>query len=68
MKMQIAEMSTYMKLLLKLTILLQWNCVTPQKSPNVPDKFYNIGGVLSSNESEIHFSTTIAVSVPPFSH
>lgn len=60
-------MSAYMNLLLKLAILFQWNYVMPQKSPHVPDKFYNIGGVLSSNDSEIHFSTTIAVSILDFS-
>lgn len=60
--MQISIMSAYMRFVLKLAILLQWNCVMPQKSPHGTDLFYNIGGVLSSNESEIHFSTTIAVS------
>lgn len=58
-------MTAYIKLFVKLIILLQWEWeyVMPQKTPPGPDMFFNIGGVLSSNESEIYFSTTIAVSM-----
>jgi hypothetical protein len=38
--------------------------VSLQKSSNLENSaYYNIGGVLSSNESETYFETTISVSI-----
>lgn len=49
---------------LSLICLLQMKLVALQKSLSTENSsYYNIGGVLSTNESESHFSTTIAVSI-----
>lgn len=56
---------TSINFFLKILLIGQLKFAALQKSSAENDNnptYYNIGGVLSTNDSEAHFSTTIAVS------
>lgn len=56
-------MSTWQLFGLALTLCMLMNCVLLQKANSGENpNFFNIGGVLSNNDSEKNFSETIAVS------
>ena len=56
-------MSTWLLFGLALILCMLMNCVLLQKANSGENpNFFNIGGVLSNNDSEKNFSETIAVS------
>lgn len=59
-------MTSIIKTIIHLLVILKLNWIngtagSSSGNDNSPT-YYNIGGVLSSNQSELHFSTTISVS------